>query len=313
MTPRTFSRTDPETLQRLKAIGLMALATVCFAALDTTAKYLVTEKGIPVQQVTWLRFAGHEVFSAVALWSFAFGPSLRSAKPLIQVIRSCFMILTTGLNFIALKYLQLDQTVTIFFLTPLLVAALAGPLLGEWVGWHRVLAIIAGFVGVLVVMHPGFGIVHWTMLLVLAATLGYALYNIATRYLAVFDPPSVTQTYTPLVGVLVMAPFAFSAWQWPQGRTLWIFFASLGFWGGCGHWLLILAHRAAPASVLAPYIYLGLIWMSVAGYLVFGNVPTLWTLGGGGIVILAGLYLLARERKTFGAAKGGPASEIASQ
>lgn len=313
MTPRHAPSPPSDHRDTLKAIGLMILATVCFAALDATAKYLAAEKGIPTSQVTWLRFAGHVVFSALVLWPFALPPSLRSAKPLIQVIRSCFMILTTALNFIALKYLQLDQTVTIFFLTPLLVAALAGPLLGEWVGWHRMLAIVAGFIGVLVVMHPGLGEVHWAMLLVLAATVGYALYNVATRYLAAFDPPAVTQTYTPLVGVLVMTPFGLAAWQAPQEWWMWVLFASLGFWGGLGHWFLILAHRVAPAAVLAPYIYLGLIWMSVAGFLVFGDVPTLWTLGGGAIVILAGLYLLARERKMLGAAKGGPASDIASQ
>jgi len=298
---------------RMTAIGLMVLATVCFAALDATAKYLVGELRVPVSQVVWLRFAGHVVFSAVALWPFALAPSLRSAKPWIQLIRSCFMILTTALNFVALRYLQLDQTVTIFFLTPLLVAALAGPLLGEWVGWHRLLAIVAGFVGVLVVMHPGIGQVHWAMLLVLGATLGYALYNIATRYLAAFDPASVTQTYTPLVGVLVMAPFALAAWQSPEDWWVWLLFATLGFWGGLGHWFLILAHKAAPAAVLAPYIYLGLIWMSVAGFLLFGDVPTWWTLGGGAIVILAGLYLLARERKVLGAAKAGPAAEVGPQ
>jgi drug/metabolite transporter (DMT)-like permease len=90
-------------------------------------------------------------------------------------------------------------------------------------------------------------------------------------------------------------------------------FASLGFWGGLGHWLLILAHRSAPASALAPFIYLGLIWMSALGYLVFGNVPTLWTLSGAAVVIFSGLYLFARERKAVGATKTGPASDIATQ
>jgi drug/metabolite transporter (DMT)-like permease len=256
---------------------------------------------------------GHVVFSAALLWPFALPPSLRSAKPLVQVLRSVLMVVTTGFNFIALRYLQLDQTITIFFLTPLLVAALAGPLLGEWVGWHRVLAIIAGFIGVLLVMHPGIGTVHWAMLLALIATLGYAFYNLATRYLAAFDPAEVTQTYTPLVGVLMLAPFALGAWHWPQSTGQWLLLASLGFWGGLGHWLLILAHRSAPAPVLAPFIYLGLIWMSVAGFLVFADVPTWWTLSGAAIVILSGLYLLARERKALGEAKAGPASDIASQ
>ena len=154
MTPRpTLSAADRR--QRLTAIGLMALATLCFAVLDSSAKYLVVTERVPVALVTWLRFVGHVVFSAVVLWPFALRPSLRSAKPWVQIFRSALMVVTTGFNFIALRYLQLDQTVTIFFLTPLLVAALAGPLLNEWVGWHRMLAIIAGFFGVLLVMLLG--------------------------------------------------------------------------------------------------------------------------------------------------------------
>ena len=309
MTPRPASAA--ERRQRLTAIGLMALATMCFAVLDSSAKYLVVAEHVAVAQVTWLRFVGHVVFSAVVLWPLALRPSLRSAKPWLQIFRSGLMVVTTGFNFLALRYLQLDQTITIFFLTPLLVAALAGPLLGEWVGWHRMLAILAGFAGVLVVMHPGIGTVHWAMLLALIATLGYAFYNLATRYLAAFDPASVTQTYTPLAGVLLLAPFAVGVWHWPDGAGQWLLLASLGFWGGLGHWLLILAHRSAPAAVLAPFIYLGLIWMSAAGFLVFGDVPTEWTLAGAAIVILSGLYLLARERKQL--VKGGPASDIASQ
>jgi hypothetical protein len=112
MTSRPAPTASADPSQRLKAIGLMSLATLCFATLDATAKYLGAIKGVPVPQVVWLRFAGHVVFSALAVWPFALRPSLRSAKPLIQVIRSCFMILTTALNFFALKYLQLDRRVS---------------------------------------------------------------------------------------------------------------------------------------------------------------------------------------------------------
>ena len=101
-----------------------------------------------------------------------------------------------------------------------------------------------------------------------------------------------------------------AAWQSPEEWSVWVLFATLGFWGGLGHWFLILAHRIAPAGVLAPYIYLGLIWMSAAGFLLFDDIPTLWTLAGGAIVILAGLYLLARERK---AQKEGPAAQVDPQ
>src|SRR6185312_1564939 len=193
-----------------------------FAVLDSSAKYLVVAERVPVAQVTWLRFVGHIVFSAIVLWPFALKPSLRSKKPLVQIVRSLIMIGTTGFNFVALQYLQLDETVTIFFLAPLLVALLAGPLLHEWVGWHRMMAILAGFLGVLLVMHPGFGTLHWAMLISLVATFGYALYNLSTRYLAAFDPPEVTQTYTPLAGAVALMPFALSAWQWPQSPGAWI-------------------------------------------------------------------------------------------
>jgi drug/metabolite transporter (DMT)-like permease len=314
MKPRLLpSAGTADARQRLKAIGYMVLATICFAFLDATGKFLVSVETIPVVQVTWLRFVGHIVFSAVALWPFAFKPSLRSAKPGMQLVRSVIMVGSTAFNFVALKYLQLDQTITIFFLTPLLVALLAGPLLHEWVGWHRMAAIVAGFFGVLIVMHPGLGVLHWAMLFALGATLSYALYNLSTRYFAAFDPPAVTQTYSPLAGALLLLPFALADWQAPQDWGVWLMLASLGCWGGLGHWFLILGHRLAPASALAPYIYLGLIWMSFAGFLVFGDVPTLWTLSGAAVVILSGLYLFARERKVLGTKAIGPASDIATQ
>ena len=302
-----------EHSRRIKAIGLMCLAIVAFALLDATAKWLVSEAEVPVAQVVWLRFAFHVVFSVVVLWPFAFQPSLASKKPGQQILRSLCMLGSTGFNFLALRYLQLDQTITIFFLTPLLVAALAGPLLNEWVGWHRMIAIIVGFTGVLLVMRPGFGGIHWAAFLSLAATLSYALYNISTRYLAAFDPPAVTQTYSPLAGFLLAAPFAFYDWQAPASPWMWLLFASLGLWGGLGHWLLILAHRHAPAPILAPFTYFGLIFMSGLGFLVFHEVPSLWTLAGGAVVILSGLYLLARERLRMGPGKAGPAADIAAQ
>jgi drug/metabolite transporter (DMT)-like permease len=298
---------------RLKAIGLMALATVAFAGLDATAKYLVVVAALPVGEVVWLRFVAHVVFSVVALWPFALTPSFQSKKPGLQIARSLCMLGATGFNFVALEYLQLDQTITIFFLTPLLVALLAGPLLHEWVGWHRMMAIAVGFLGVVIVMRPGVSGIHWAMILSLGATLSYALYNIATRYLAEFDPPEVTQTYSPLAGLVLSAPFALLHWQWPQSPMTWLLLASLGVWGGLGHWLLILAHRIAPAPVLAPFTYLGLISMTGLGFFVFGDLPTLWTLGGGAVVILSGLYLLARERRMMGPKRSGPAADIALQ
>ena len=290
----------------------MALATICFAGLDATAKYLVVAK-----QRAGLQARGCASSAISCSARSRCGLRVKASLPLGQAratdMRSVIMIVTTGFNFLSLRFCSSTRPSLSSFSRRSLVAALAGPLLHEWIGWHRALAVFAGFIGVLIVMHPGFGTLHWAMLLSLTAMLGYALYNLATRYLAAFDPPEVTQTYTPLAGAVIMAPFALAAWQWPQDGMVWLLFASLGFWGGLGHWLLILAHRIAPAPALAPFIYLGLIWMSAAGYFVFGNVPTLWTLSGAGVVILSGLYLLARERARLGPRAVGPASDIAVQ
>ncbi|MGD9867091.1 MAG: DMT family transporter [Hyphomicrobiales bacterium] len=282
---------------RLTAIGLMCAAVSLFALLDATAKYLVSSKGLPVIEVVWLRFLVNGLLFFVVISPFALQRIVRTARPGHQALRSLFMLGATIFNFAAVKYLQLDQTVTIFFLTPLLVAALAGPLLGEWVGWRRLLAILGGFLGVLLVMRPGFGGIHWAVIFSFCATLSYAFYNISTRYLASHDPTEVTLFYSPIAGLILTMPFALMDWVWPADLLTWALLFSMGVLGGAGHWLLILAHRSAPAPVLSPFVYVGLVWMIIFGYLLFGDVPSLWTLSGGAVVILSGLYLLARERR----------------
>ena len=283
--------------RRLQGIGLMAAAIMCFSVLDATAKYLTVTTPLPVAEIVWLRFAWHVLFATILLGPLNVPHLLRSNRTGLQWIRSVFMIGATYFNFLALKYLQLDQTVTIFFLTPLIVAALAGPLLGEWVGWRRMLAICIGFFGIILVTRPGFGGIHWAVSFAFIATLSYALYNIATRYLAAHDTTQVTLFYSPLAGFLLTAPIAFSEWVWPADLTTWALLASLGLTGGLGHWLLILAHARAPAPILAPFVYVGILSMSLLGFLIFGHIPTAWTLAGGAVVIASGLYLLYRERQ----------------
>ncbi len=283
---------------RRRAIGLMCFTVMLFAVLDSTAKYLVVAAGIPVLQVVWVRFLGHFLVTLAIFAPLGIQALVRSNKLGHQLARSLLMFATTAFNFTALIYLQLDQNVTIFFLTPLLVAALAGPLLGEWIGWHRLLAIIVGLFGVLLVVQPGFSGFHWAFLLAFGATFCYALYNVSTRHLSGFDAARVTQFYSPIAGTVLGAPFALSMWQWPSEPASWFLLGSLGLSGGLAHWFLIRAHRLAPASILAPFTYTSLIWMSLSGFIVFGDVPSIWTLAGGAILVASGLYLIARERSS---------------
>ena len=216
-------------------------------------------------------------------------------------------------NFLALKHLRLDQTTTIGFLTPLTVAVLAGPLLGEWIGWRRAIAVLVGFGGILLAVRPGFTQVHPAVLFALCSMLCYAVFSIVTRYLAPFDRAEVTLFYSLFAGTVVVAPLALADWVWPESPFIWTLLLSMGLWGGLGHYLFILAHRHAPASVVAPFLYISLLTHSTAGFLVFGQVPDQWTLAGAGVVILSGLYLLHRERATTRAAAVAMTTEAAPQ
>lgn len=174
---------------------------------------------------------------------------------------------------------------------------LAGPLLGEWAGPRRWAAIIVGFLGVVVVMRPGFGGLHWAVSLSIGATISYALYLVATRKLAATDSPQSMLIFSALFPTLLIAPAMLFVWEMPQTALQWLLLFSLGVFGATGHWFLILAYRWAPAPVLAPFTYAQIGWMIGFGYVLFGDVPGLTTLVGAGIVIASGLYLLARERQ----------------
>ncbi len=282
----------------LKGIGLMCIALVLFSALDTTAKYIATRTGLPVSQVTWLRFTSQVALTILVFGVLAVPRMLYTQKLAHQTLRSFLMLGSTVFNFMALKTLRLDQTLTIGFLAPFVVALLAGPFLGEWIRWRRLLAIIVGFCGILVVVRPGYTPFEFGMVFAALGTLCYAVFILLTRYLSRFDPPEVTIFYSMLAGVFVMAPFAISEWINPPDFLTWLLLLSMGFWGGAGHYVFILAYRLAPASTLAPFIYFGLITHTTLGYVVFDQLPDQWTIVGALIVIASGLYLLHRERVT---------------
>lgn len=297
----------------LRAIGLMCLAWGLFACLDTTAKYLGTATELPAAQVIWMRFLGQFLAMVAALGLLAVPRLLVTAKLNVQLLRSLLLLSSTTFNFLALRHLRLDQTTTIGFLTPLTVALLAGPFLGEWISWRRAIAITVGFAGILVALRPGISAFHPAYLLSLAGMLSYAVFSLITRYLAGFDRAEVTLFYSLMAGTLMVAPLALAQWVWPATGLQWALLLSMGVYGGLGHYVFILAHRYAPASTVAPFLYISLLTHSTAGYLVFGQVPDAWTLSGAVIVILSGLYLFQRERATLRAAAVAITSEATAQ
>ena len=272
----------------------MVAAFLLFTFLDTSAKLLAQEMNS--LQIVWARFVGHAVLVAVVLMPRKGSRVLASSNLRLQIIRSAFLFTSTIFNFFALRYLQLATTSSIMFTVPLLVAALSVPLLGEHVGWRRWTAIAVGFLGVLIIIRPTGADLHWAVGLSLCNVVAVALYQITTRKLAARDHSDTTSLYSPMFGTIVLLPLLPFVWEPPSGPLAWALLCSMGVFGGIGHWLLIIAHRYAPASLLAPFSYTGILWMTTSGYLVFGHLPDEWTIVGAAVVIASGLYVFHRER-----------------
>jgi drug/metabolite transporter (DMT)-like permease len=282
-----------ERVTRLTGIALMCGAVACFAMLDTTAKYLSLY--MSTLQVVWARYTGAFVLPLIVSNPWTRPGLTRTTRPVLQLVRSVLLLASTLGNFAALRYLQLDEAIALVFSTPFFVAALSGPMLGEWVRWRRWTAIAVGFVGVLVVVRPGQGTFQPAALFSLSAALCYALYSIITRILARTDPNDTTLFYSNIVGAVALLPVVPFVWMTPTDPLVIALMVASGAMGSCGHYLLIAAHRLAPATVLSPFIYTEIVLVTVSGFLVFGDVPSRWTLMGAGIVVASGLYLLHRE------------------
>jgi len=279
---------------RLTGIGLVSLTYLLFSLLDGSAKWLVGS--MPVIMVVWLRFATHVVVAGAVLFPIKGLALVKTSHWRWHLVRALMFMAMTGINFWALQYLQLTVTSSIFFSVPLIIALASASFLGEKLAPGKWVAIITGFAGVLVIVRPWGAEFHPAMLASMVNALLYAIFMMMTRRLAAYDSPETIQ-YLPAVGAAIgLAPFAIAAWEMPDTWLEWTVACLMGVLGGLGHYLLALAHRYAPASVIAPFLYQQVIYMALFGYLVFGDVPSGWVWLGAAVVIGSGLYLFARER-----------------
>jgi drug/metabolite transporter (DMT)-like permease len=280
---------------RLIGIGAASVAYLCFSVLDTSAKWLV--QSLPVIQIVWLRFVVHMM---VMLPLAAVGGGLRLdrvRRPGLQLVRAAMTLSMTGLNFWALRYLQLAETGSVQFAVPILVAVLAAWFLRERLDPGRWCAVVAGFAGVLLIMRPGTQAFHPAILLSIGNAVIYAAFTLLTRKLAATDPPELTNLLSPAGAVVALAPFALQAWQTPETPGQWAAILLTGIAGGFGHLLLARSVRYAPASAIAPFMYQQMLYMMLFGYLLFGDVPGPAVMSGAAVVVVSGLYLIWRERR----------------
>jgi drug/metabolite transporter (DMT)-like permease len=281
--------------QRLIGIALMCCAVALFACLDTTAKYLNTQ--MDSLQIAWARYTSAFLLTLIVSNPLTQPGLLRTGHLKLQITRSLLLVAATVGNFLALRWMQLDEVLSIIFTFPFVVAIVSGPMLCEWIGWRRWSAVGFGFAGVLLIVRPGFGTMHPAALFSLAATISYGFYAVITRIVARTDSNQTSLLYGNMIGALVMLPVLPFVWSAPSDWVIAAMMLATGALGSLGHFCLISGHKLAPASVLSPFVYTQLIWVVILGYLVFDHVPTGWTLGGASMVIGSGLYLLYRERK----------------
>ena len=277
-------------------IVLMIITTIVFASQDGLSKYLATEYN--VYMVVMIRYWFFAAF-VISMSSRRTGGIKRVAKtksPILQIFRSLILVAEMCITILAFTLLGLAETHAIFASYPLIIAMLSGPILGEYVGWRRWLAISVGFIGILIILNPGNGIFSPYALVPLAGAILFALYGLLTRYVGQYDNSSTSFFWTGVVGSIAMTVVGLNFWD-PVSKSDWSIMLLLSASGVVGHYLLIKCYEVAEASAVQPFAYLQLIWASMIGIIIFGEQITTNVLIGACIIVGAGLFTLWRERK----------------
>ena len=284
-----------------QAMGLMCIYVGLIVYVNACGK-VMAESYHPFE-VTLFRH-GIAFLWMLLLFAPRHGPGILIPKrPGIQILRGLFGISSSLFYFTGLTELSLATAAAISFSTPLIVAAMSGPLLAEKVGLHRWIAILVGFAGTLIIIRP-FGAAggsmggdgtQWGALLLLGSAVASAMYQLMTRRLAGQDHAETTNIWSGFVGtcvVVAMSPFFFTL---PDKWHHWALFLSMGIIGGSAHYLLTKAFERGPAALLSPFNYLQLLGATVTGYVLYRSLPDGWTWAGAAVIVGAGLYIARRE------------------
>jgi drug/metabolite transporter (DMT)-like permease len=277
-----------------RAIFYMALAMSLLPCLNASAKYL--GRDYATVEIVWARYAGHFAYMVVAFFPRRGLRLFQTTRLSVQVLRSALLVTSTGIYFTALRYTDLPTASVISFSAPFMMTALSGVMLGEQVGPRRWAAVAMGFLGALIILRPGSGVVHLASFLVLISAACNAVYQLLTRSLAAQDSAETSNTYIAVVGFLVTSLAVPFFWQTPKNLLDLMLFVSLGIFGGFGHYFIVKALEWGPAAVIAPLNYGQLVGTVIIGYLAFAEWPDGWTWAGAAVIIGSGLYIFYRER-----------------
>lgn len=275
-------------------IALMLGALFLFVMMDCAIKAAVQD--LPVIQVLWARFVFHMIVVSAALAAMGRRLPPRTGAPRLQVVRSLCLAAANLFFTAALVHVPLAECVAIGFVSPLIVTLLAARMLKERVGWQRWAGILVGFAGVLIIIRPGAGVTHPAALFVLLTAIVFAVYSVLTRQLAGVDDAFTTIFHTGVAATVVTTCIVPFFWVWPSAGQ-WALLLLLGGLGGIGHFLLILSYQRAQASILAPFAYTQIVWATLAGWLLFGELPDAVAIFGTLVISVGGLFVLWTETR----------------
>lgn len=275
----------------LKGIAFMLVTMLTFASQDAITKLLAQD--LHVAQIVMVRYW---LFAAVATVLIGrqpggIGRALRARRPWLQILRSAIFVIEVGMFAWVVAHMPLSTAQALFAGCPLMVTALSPLVLGEKVGRLRWIAVIAGFVGVVIILRPGGGDFFPVGLVALLGTAMFAVYSLLTRLLAKEDRFETSYGYVAWIGCLMASAVGPFLWQNPSpGQILGLLVISCT--GVLGHMLLMKAYELVPASVLQPFSYTQLVWGIFIGIMVFGEYPDTPMLLGASIVVVAGIIAM---------------------
>ena len=273
----------------------MAFAMAVIPMIDVFAKFL-GQQGMPIPQLVWARFFFGALFTLPFAWKVEQASILRPTHPIHQSARAALLILGTCFFFWSLKYLPIADTLAIYFIQPILVTALSPLILKEKVGPHRWACVFFGFIGVLIIIRPGFQEFNIGMLFAICAGLCSAFYLLLTRSLTGSVNAMVTTFQTSAIGAVVLSLVMPAMWTPPE-VTQWLMLVGIGFFAIVGHYFITLAYDMGEASLISPLGYLEMVTAVLLGWYFFDNFPDRWTLLGVTILIACAIYISVRERK----------------
>jgi drug/metabolite transporter (DMT)-like permease len=275
-------------------IALLCAGVAFFGMGEACVKTLA--KDYEILQVVWARYVFHALVFLLIFSRTGIVSQMKTTRPFLHLARSVALMLGTITFFTALIYLSLPEAVAINFASPLLVTSLSIPFLGEKVGVRRWCAIFVGFAGVLVIIRPGLGVMHWAAILPLGTAVCYAAYQIMTRIAGRTEDTRTSLFWTSAVGVIVMSCIVPFVWKTPDAFA-WALMVATGALFGFGHYLLIRAFEVADVSTLSPFLYTQIVWVTIISIIVFGQYPDGVSMIGAAIVIASGLYIWHRESR----------------